>query len=138
MKETLEMAREAGLQEHIVFSKALEAFAELVREDEREACANLVFYSPPAGDIRALKHRIHELEGELLGYKKIVAEQDAISANKEALAAIPPQRTWVGLKDDEIMEEPIGYLCENATGHRYFRWKKPPSVYNPIALYAKP
>jgi hypothetical protein len=35
-------------------------------------------------------------------------------------------------------QEPIGYLCENATGHRYFRWKKPPSVYNPIALYAKP
>ena len=30
------------------------------------------------GDIRALKHRIHELEGELLGYKKIVADQDSI------------------------------------------------------------
>ena len=35
MKTTQEMAREAGLQEHIVFSKALEAFAELVRADER-------------------------------------------------------------------------------------------------------
>lgn len=32
----------------------------------------------PEGDIRALKHRIHELEGELMGYKKIVAEQDQI------------------------------------------------------------
>ena len=31
--------------------------------------------------------------------------------------------------------EPIGYLCENAVGHKYFRWKKPPSTYNPIALY---
>lgn len=30
------------------------------------------------GDIRALKHRIHELEGELIGYKKIVAEQESI------------------------------------------------------------
>jgi len=29
----IETAREAGLQEHIVFSKALEAFAELVREN---------------------------------------------------------------------------------------------------------
>ena len=38
-REIMEMAREAGLQEHIVFSRALEAFAELVREDEREACA---------------------------------------------------------------------------------------------------
>jgi len=35
MRDIMEMAREAGLQEHIVFSKALEAFAELVRADER-------------------------------------------------------------------------------------------------------
>jgi hypothetical protein len=34
--------------------------------------------------------------------------------------------------------EPIGYLCENAVGHRYFRWKKPSSTYKPIALYATP
>ena len=32
---------------------------------------------------------------------------------------------------------PIGYLCENAVGHKYFRWKKPPSNYKPIALYAE-
>ena len=30
---------------------------------------------------------------------------------------------------------PIAYLCENATGHKYFRWKKPSSVYKPIPLY---
>ena len=38
----------------------------------------------PAGDIRALKHRIHELEGELLGYKKIVADQDALLERQTA------------------------------------------------------
>lgn len=32
-------------------------------------------------------------------------------------------------------QEPIGYLCENAVGHKYFRWKKPSSLYKPIALY---
>ena len=37
-----------------------------------------------AGDIRALKHRIHELEGELLGYKKIVADQDALLEQQTA------------------------------------------------------
>ena len=37
-----------------------------------------------AGDIRALKHRIHELEGELIGYKKIVAEQDAMLERQTA------------------------------------------------------
>ena len=32
-------------------------------------------------------------------------------------------------------QKPVGYLCENAVGHKYFRWKKPPSTYKPIALY---
>jgi len=35
------------------------------------------------------------------------------------------------------ISEPVAYLCENAAGHRYFRWKKPSSVYKPIALYTK-
>ena len=34
--------------------------------------------------------------------------------------------------------EPTAYLCENAVGHKYFRWKKPPSTYKPIALYTAP
>jgi hypothetical protein len=32
---------------------------------------------------------------------------------------------------------PIAYLCENAVGHKYFRWKKPSSAYKPIPLYTK-
>ena len=40
------------------------------------------FYT--SGDIRALKHRIHELEGELIGYKKIVADQDALLERQTA------------------------------------------------------
>jgi len=43
-----------------------------------------LYTTPPAGDIRALKHRIHELEGELLGYKKIVADQDAMLERQTA------------------------------------------------------
>jgi hypothetical protein len=39
---------------------------------------------PPVGEIRALKHRIHELEGELIGYKKIVANQDAMLERQTA------------------------------------------------------
>ena len=38
----------------------------------------------PAGDIRALKYLIHELDGELLGYKKIVADQDAMLERQTA------------------------------------------------------
>lgn len=33
--------------------------------------------------------------------------------------------------------EPVAYLCENAAGHKYFRWKKPSSVFKPIPLYTK-
>ena len=35
-------------------------------------------------------------------------------------------------------QEPVAYLCENAVGHKYFRWKKPTSIYKPIALYTHP
>jgi len=36
------------------------------------------------------------------------------------------------------VQEPMAYLCENAVGHKYFRWKKPSSTYKPIALYTTP
>jgi hypothetical protein len=32
---------------------------------------------------------------------------------------------------------PVGYLCENAVGHKYFRFRKPDNTYKPIALYAQ-
>ena len=35
-------------------------------------------------------------------------------------------------------QEPVAYLCENAVGHRYFRWKKPSSTYKPLPLYTTP
>jgi hypothetical protein len=35
-------------------------------------------------------------------------------------------------------QEPVAYLCENAVGHKYFRWKKPSSAYKPVALYTIP
>jgi hypothetical protein len=41
MKTIIEMAREAGLVGGPVYAKGLEAFAELVRADEREACKKL-------------------------------------------------------------------------------------------------
>jgi hypothetical protein len=33
---------------------------------------------------------------------------------------------------------PVGYLCENAVGHKYFRFRKPANTYKPIALYPQP
>jgi hypothetical protein len=50
MKTVIEMAREAGLFTHKEVQPELERFAELVRADEREVCANLVFHSPPSDE----------------------------------------------------------------------------------------
>ena len=50
---------------------------------------------------------------------------EAIKALEEALAK-------------QEQGELVAYLCENAVGHKYFRWKKPSSTYKPIALYTTP
>jgi inosine/xanthosine triphosphate pyrophosphatase family protein len=42
MKTVIEMAREAGLVGGPVYARGLERFAELVRADEREACAKVL------------------------------------------------------------------------------------------------
>ena len=55
----------------------------------------------------------------------VIYTNKEITAIKEALS----QRTE---------QEPVAYLCENAVGHKYFRWKKPSSTYKPIALYTTP
>ena len=49
----------------------------------------------PEGDIRALKHRIHELEGEVIGYKQILDEQSE-------QAGYVKKKEWVGLTDAEV------------------------------------
>jgi len=56
----------------------------------------------------------------------VVYTDKEITALREALAEQPAQ------------QEPVAYLCENAVGHKYFRWKKPLSTYKPIALYTSP
>ena len=42
------------------------------------------------------------------------------------------------MAEQPAQQEPVAYLCENAVGHQYFRWKKPSSEYKPIALYTSP
>jgi hypothetical protein len=59
MRDTIDMAREAGIidfrdafsEEHVqAVLQDLKAFEALVRADEREACAELVFNSPPSDE----------------------------------------------------------------------------------------
>lgn len=60
----------------------------------------------------------------------VSALEQAMRNTTESLAAL---RTAL-----EQQAEPVAYLCENAVGHKYFRWKKPSSTYKPIALYTAP
>lgn len=54
------------------------------------------------------------------------AGKDAGIAEAAAVAAAQPE------------QEPVGYYCENAVGHKFYRRTKPDKVYKPIALYAAP
>jgi hypothetical protein len=47
MKTVIEMAREAGIIHPEMVDKTLERFAELVRADEREACAQIAHEAEP-------------------------------------------------------------------------------------------
>jgi hypothetical protein len=73
----------------------------------------------------ALRMALEALEYHTAQTRPIHQTNEAITAIKEALS----QRTE---------QEPVAYLCENAVGHKYFRWKKPSSTYKPIALYTTP
>jgi hypothetical protein len=110
----------------------------------------------------ALKLALDALETSMYPQQK---QLQAITAIKEALEQ-PEQYTTDAMKvrqavaqalhDDVYAEEleqpeakqsgtisitmpaPVAYLCENAVGHKYFRWKKPSSTYKPIPLYTTP
>lgn len=73
--------------EYIVCKALIEALAQPAQE-------------PAIGDIRALKHHIHELEGEIIGYKRILDAQPAQERNfcprcgkrtKDIHTCTPPQ-----------------------------------------------
>ena len=74
MRDTIDMAREAGFETMITkgkihgfdrdgdYTEELKAFEALVRADEREACAELVYHSPPSDEyespLKAVYHAI--------------------------------------------------------------------------------
>ena len=104
-------------QEPIGWLDGDETLAEFMHRDLKEAhdrCGSAtpreftipVYLAPPAaqpenGDIRALKYRIHELEGEVLGYKRMLEE-----AALKKLADL----------GQEIEQEPVAWLKEDWTG----------------------
>jgi hypothetical protein len=87
---------------------------------QRLAVGTKLYIAPPLpvqepahGDIRALKHRIHELEGELIGYKRLL---------QEAETAPPPE------------QEPVAYYHP----HKGFYWAKPTHISAPTVVDMPP
>ena len=115
----LRTALEQPEQEPIGWLDGDETLAEFMHKDLKAAhdrCGSAtpreftiaVYLAPPAaqpenGDIRALKYRIHELEGEVIGYKRMIEE----SALKK-LADL----------GQEIEQEPVAWICYGAPGKR--------------------
>ena len=81
--------------------------------------------------------------GSMLGAQAETKRLQGITALREALAEqaldkMAENARELGLDYEPAQQEPVAYLCENAVGHKYFRWKKPSSTYKPIALYTSP
>jgi len=162
MKTVIEMAREAGAvfpadgsYHKFEFEGSLERFAELVRADALAEQPAQPLPFGVGGGLVAIK--------TLLSRDPCVHANTAIQMIDSILAEQPAQEP-APLRDAIVVnlvreginkhkareladhfinltnaqQEPVAYLCENAVGHKYFRWKKPSSTYKPIALYTTP
>lgn len=134
-EEIVRMAIEAGFLpgDLELFPETIHMFAHLICQSqyidvmallrkalmiEREACAQLCDAEHKARLAQNIRARVNPIVD--------IKDQKLCTSDKCAYFS------------DKLPQEPIGYLCENAAGHRYFRWKKPNSVYKPIALYSAP
>jgi hypothetical protein len=70
--------------------------------------------------------------------KQVALDKKAENARELGLDYEPVLKDSSNYRYDPPVAEPVAYLCENAVGHKYFRWKKPSSTYKPIALYTTP
>ena len=120
-QEIIEMAQECGLvgmRPHLdgIYIESLLAFAKLV------------------ADKALAEHAMREVQrlGQEIEQEPVVCPECKAVVLYECVACssnnYPPQPE----------QEPVAYLCENAVGHRYFRWKKPSSTYKPLPLYITP
>ena len=80
-----------------------------------------------SGTIDALRARLAQPENDF-------------NPDWDAMAVMVEEQQRMAKRIEELearlaQPEQEGYLCENAVGHKYFRWKKPSSEYKPIALY---
>jgi len=136
-KEVMQQALEA-LEEHEGNYKLGKSGCE--RQEKaitaiKEALAQPV-QEPAHGDIRALKHRIHELEGEVIGYKQILQEaetaplpvQEPVGDEWTPCMKLPvvvhvrqqrPGETHVSTREGIAAVEPDDLIMKGVSGEEY-------------------
>ena len=132
--------------------EALENSVDLVREDAYQAEKLYGNYPTRQGKVAGLKVLADDHEKAISALREAL-EQPAQKCSypycgcnskawckverNEALDKKAENARELGLDYEPAQQEPVAYLCENAVGHKYFRWKKPSSIYKPIALYTR-
>ncbi len=86
----------------------------------------------PEGDIRALKHRIHELEGEVVGYKQILDTQPEPAECDGGQCGIGGYCKQCPKTQPD--PEPVAWISHNAGLYH----GKPDESLNPLPLYTAP
>jgi hypothetical protein len=82
---------------------------------------------------------VNKIEAAITAIKQARAlDKKAENARELGLDYEPVLKDNSNYRYDPPVAEPVAYLCENAVGHKYFRWKKPSSTFKPIALYTTP
>jgi hypothetical protein len=73
----------------------------------------------------------------------VIAEKQLASIKRDTQASfegamVRATHKVMAEREAQPAQEPVAWMCENAVGHKYFRWKKPSGSYKPIALYTTP
>ena len=100
-----------------IYADSLQAFADFIRADEREVCAK-VYVTQQEQEPVAWGYS--SIDGEIYDCISPAAHADAEGDYKVPLYTAPPQRTWVGLSDEEINGIAKNYALNNPTTPLHF------------------
>ena len=117
--------------------EALKLALEALEADELDmvddGSGNMVFRKEQS--ITAIKAALAQLESEIKSWGETHPRNPSAACSCEHWQSCVECRPTAHAQP---AQEPVAYLCENAVGHKYFRWKKPSSSYKPIPLYTTP
>jgi hypothetical protein len=96
--EIIDMLKKLGWEKSMI--NMMMEFAELIKDIEREECAKLCDeYQYMDGERLSIKIRAR---GHTAIKKTLAQPEQQIAINSEIVGYVAPQRTWVGLTDEDL------------------------------------